>query len=145
MISMYIVQFWPLIHLPLSDLRSDQYSLSRYRKPANFSQNMALCHSNSTTIGQIANPTVGDERAAKTPQSTCWSCHDTIRTQIHHWRQSCRNGNTKPESGFNLAKEQWVYVWSGEQPSAIYPGWVALQFLTRTRALGLVPTWTNAG
>jgi hypothetical protein len=32
-----IVQFLPLFHLPISDLRSDQYLLSRRRKPENFS------------------------------------------------------------------------------------------------------------
>jgi len=38
-------------------------------------------NSDSTNIGPIANLTVGGDRAAKTAQSTYWSCHDMIRTE----------------------------------------------------------------
>ena len=44
-----------------------------------------LLHSDSTNIGQIANPKAGCARGAKTAQSTHWSCHDMIRTQILNW------------------------------------------------------------
>jgi hypothetical protein len=68
MISTQIVQFPPLFHRPLSDLRSDQFPPSRYRKPGNFAPNVLLFHSESMNIGPIANLTVGGERGAKTAQ-----------------------------------------------------------------------------
>jgi len=48
---------------------------------------LALNHSYSTNIGRIAILNAGGERAAKTAQSTYWSCHDSIRTQILNWSQ----------------------------------------------------------
>jgi len=85
------VQFQPLLHLPISYMWSDQYLSSRYRKPANFAENLLFFHSHSTNISRIANRIMGGERAARTAQSIYWSCHDTMRTQIHNWRQRCRN------------------------------------------------------
>ena len=38
MINTYIVQNWPLILLPHSDLQSEQYWFSRNQKPANFAK-----------------------------------------------------------------------------------------------------------
>jgi len=82
MINTYIVQFYPLFHLPLADLLSNRYSFGRYRKPMKFGWNIALFRHDSRNIGRIANVKLGCERAAKTAQSTYWSCHNTIRTQI---------------------------------------------------------------
>jgi len=81
MINMLIALFWPLIHLSLSDLRYDQYLFTCYQKPANFTFNFALLHSDSTYIRHIANLGAGGERAANTAQSIYWSCHAPIRTQ----------------------------------------------------------------
>ena len=102
----------PLFHLPVSDLWSDQYLLSHYRKLAHFSWNLPLYHSHSTNISRIANLDVGGERAARTAQSTYWSCPDMIRTQILNWSESCRNSKMEPGSGYKLAKKLRVYVWS---------------------------------
>jgi len=43
----------------------------------------------SANIGPIANLKAGGERAHKIAQFTYWSCHDTIRTQIVNWSQTC--------------------------------------------------------
>jgi len=72
-------------------MRCDQYSLSRYRKPANFPWKLHFLHSHSTNISRITNVKAGGEGAAKTAQSTYWSCYNMIRTQILNWSQSCRN------------------------------------------------------
>ena len=76
-----------LFHLPVSELWCNQYSLCCYRKPANFASNLMLFHSDSTNIGRIAILNAGGERAAKTAQSTYWTCHDSIRTQKLNWSQ----------------------------------------------------------
>jgi len=73
------------------DLQFDQYSLSRYRKRANFACNCALFKSDTTNIGWIANVKAGGERAPRTAQSAYWSWHDTIRTQILNYSQCYRN------------------------------------------------------
>jgi hypothetical protein len=88
---MWIVQFCGLFHLQLSELRSDQYSLSRDRKPANFTWNLALFHSDSMNIDRITNTKAGGERVHKPEQFTFWPCHDTIRTQILNGSERCRN------------------------------------------------------
>jgi len=59
-----IVQFWPRFHILLSNLRSDQYSVSRCRKPANFSENLRLFDSHSTNMGQMSNLKLAGERSA---------------------------------------------------------------------------------
>jgi hypothetical protein len=47
----------------------------------------------STTIGWIGNLNVGGQRVVHFVQSTYWSCHDTITTQILNYSPSCRNHN----------------------------------------------------
>jgi len=77
-----------VLYSPRSDLRSDQYWLSLHLQPANFASNLALFDSDSTNIVFIANMNAEGERAAKTAQSTYWSCHDIIRTQKLNCSQS---------------------------------------------------------
>jgi len=48
--------------------------------------------------------------AAYTSQFMYWSCHNTIRTQILNWSQSCRNHKLEPLSSFNVAKKPQVYA-----------------------------------
>jgi len=112
MIDMYIVQFEPLIHLPLSDLQSDQYSLSNFRNGANVPYNVIWFHRDSTIIGLIANLTAGGKRANKPAQSTYWSCHDMIRTQILIWTKIRGNRKMELRSRMNPAKKLRVYVCS---------------------------------
>jgi len=88
MFNTQIVKVSPQFHLPLSNWRSDQYSLSCYPTPSNFAENWELFHSDSTSIGWIANRKAGGETAANTAQSTYWSYHDTIRTQQLNLSQS---------------------------------------------------------
>jgi hypothetical protein len=85
------LQFYVLFPPTLTDLRSDQYSLSRDWKPVNFALHLALFHSKSTNVGRIATLKALGETAQKTAQSTCWQCYNTIRTQILNWRQRCKN------------------------------------------------------
>ena len=68
MINTYIVQFRALFHLPLSNMRSDQYSLSRDQKPAIFALYLALFHIDSTNIARIANLKAGGEGAHRTAE-----------------------------------------------------------------------------
>jgi len=86
-----MVQFYALFHLPLSDLRDDQYSLSCDQKLVNFASKLDLVHSDSTNIGQIANLKAGGERAHNTAPSTYWPYHNTIRTHILNLNQMSRN------------------------------------------------------
>ena len=60
-------------------------------KPAKFAWKSPSFHSHLMNISPIANLNVGGERGANTAQCTYWSCHDTIRTHILNWSQSCRN------------------------------------------------------
>jgi len=76
MISTHIVQFQAHFHLPRSDLRSEQYSLSCDPKPGTFPSNLALFHTDLTNICLVANLNAGGERADKTGQSRYWSSHD---------------------------------------------------------------------
>jgi len=101
MINTSIVQFCALFHLPLSDMRLDQYSLSGDRKLVILASDLAFFHSNSMNIGLIANLKAGGERAHKTAHFAYWSCHNTIRTQIHNWGQSWAElkGTVKSNSG----------------------------------------------
>jgi len=128
------VQFEPLFHLPISDLWSDQYSLSGYRKPGNFGWKLPLFHSHSRNISWIANLKAGDDRATRTAQSTFWSYPDTISTEILNWSESCRNRKY----------ETTVQVHPGQKTMGFCPVWV----ITPPRPgrcsfwLGLEPDWT---
>jgi hypothetical protein len=82
------VQFKPIFHLTLSELRSDRYSLSGCEISVDFNRNSRVLDSDSTNIGRIANLKAGGERAAKTAQSAYTSCHGTIRTQILNWSET---------------------------------------------------------
>ena len=84
MIYMYIMQFWMLFHPPFSNLQSEQYLLSCCDN-APF---LALFHSDSTNIAQIANRRPGGERTPKTAYFTYRTSCDTIRTQKPNWSQS---------------------------------------------------------
>ena len=64
MISMQIVQFWPLFHLPLSDLRLDQYSSNRGEITSLFGQYSRVFNSDSTNISPTANLRAEGERGA---------------------------------------------------------------------------------
>ena len=112
MINMQIVQVYPLFHLPLPDLRLDQNSLTCNRTPTNIAHRMEFLHYDSVNIGLIANLNSWGGRAANTAQSTYWSCHNTIRTQMLNWSHSCRKSWMEPQSGFNPAITPWVYVQS---------------------------------
>ena len=116
MFSTYIVQCKPLFHLPLPDLRSDEYTLSHYRNPTKFAENMLFFHSNSMNIGAIANLKAGGGRARKTAQSTYSSCHDKLGSQIINCSKSCRNLKMEQRCRYNPANKPWVYVWSWSQP-----------------------------
>jgi len=83
------VQHQSLFHLPLSDLRSDWYSLSGCEIKAQFKRNWRVFDRDPTNTCRIANLKPGGERATKTAQSTYWSCCDTIRTQILNWSKKC--------------------------------------------------------
>ena len=85
------MQFEALFHLPLSDMQYHQYSLGCYPKPTNFAWYLPSFHSHSMKISRIAKLKAGSQTTPKTAHSTYWSCHDTIRTQIHNWSQSCRS------------------------------------------------------
>jgi len=132
MVSTYIVQFYPLFHLPLSDLRSDQYWLSCCWKPANLAENMVLFHSDFTNIGQITNLKAGGERAHETAQFTYWPYHNTIITQILNWSQRCRNrifgtaGRFQPGQKPTVLcpvrvttppRQHWSGFWPGLEPN----------------------------
>jgi hypothetical protein len=82
------VQFKPIFHLQLSELRSDRYLLSGCEISVDFNRNSRVFDSDSTNIGRIANQKAGGERAAKTAQSAHTSCHGTIRTQILYWSET---------------------------------------------------------
>jgi len=138
MIRTYSVQNEPLFHLPLLDLQSDQYALSRYRKPANFAENLVLFHCDSTNIDLIANLKAGGGRARKTAQSTYSSCHDMLRSQILDWSGIFSNRKMEPRSGYNPANEPPVYVWSGNQPCQDKAGGVFGRIWKRTE-----PNWQS--
>lgn len=104
-------------YLPPSDLQSDRYLFSRYWTAATFAWITALFDSNSNTVGQIAKLTAAGDRAAKTAQSTFWSCHDPIGTMILKLSESWTNHNMEPWSLFNPAKKLPHYVLSRLQPS----------------------------
>jgi hypothetical protein len=110
---MYIVQCLPLFHLPLAELWSDQYSLSCYRKPANFAENIVLCHSDSTNIRPIANLKTGGARVATIAHTTYRSCHGMIKTEILNWREILMDLKIEPQYRNTVAKQPQVYVRSG--------------------------------
>jgi len=58
-------------------------------KRGNSKRNLRVFDCDSTNISQIPYLKGGGERARKTAQSTYWSCHNTMRTQIHNWSQIC--------------------------------------------------------
>jgi hypothetical protein len=101
MISMYIVQLYPIFHLPISLWRSGQYCLGWYWKHADFSRNVIFFYSDSKNIGPIANLTAAADCGTKTAQSAYWPCHDMIRTQILNMRESGRDHNPETRSGSN--------------------------------------------
>jgi hypothetical protein len=114
MICMQNVQNDYRFQHPLSDMRSDQYSWSRNRYPANFASNWPFCHRHSMNIGRIANLNAGGDSAHHSAQSTYWPCHSTIRIHILHWRQSCRNNKFGPAVRFK----------PGQIPTVLCPGWI---------------------
>jgi hypothetical protein len=63
-------------------------------------------------ISPIANLNAGGQTGAKTAQFTYRSCHDTIRTHILNWSQSCRNRI------FGTA----VRFQPGQIPAVLFPG-----------------------
>jgi len=69
------------------ELRCDQYSLCHYWKPAIFTSNLVIFHSNLRNIGRIAILNAGGERTAEITQATYCSCHDSIRTQNPNWSE----------------------------------------------------------
>ena len=89
---------------------------------------MALFHSNSANIGLIANRKAGGERAHISAQSTYWTCHDTIRTQILNWSQMCRNRIVWTAVRFEPGQKPTVLclVWETTPPrqsrSGFWPG-----------------------
>jgi hypothetical protein len=85
------VQFLRHFHLTISNMWSNQYSFSCYRKPTNFAYNCPYFHSHSTNISRIANLNAWGDIAVRAARSTYWSCHDTIRTQILNCSQSWWN------------------------------------------------------
>jgi hypothetical protein len=89
MISMQIVQFQPLFHLPLSDVWLNQYSLNYGEIKSYVERTLRVVDGDSTNIGPMANLGARGEWEAKSTQSTYLSYHDTIRTQIFNWRQNC--------------------------------------------------------
>jgi len=93
---------------------ADQYSLSRYPKPANFSYNLPFFHSHSPNISRITERKVGGERAARTAQFTYWSCYNTMLTQILNWKQMCRNRKIGTA----------VRLQPGRKPTGSCPVWV---------------------
>jgi hypothetical protein len=70
MINAQIVQFYALFHLPLSDLRCDEYSLNRCEVKPYMKEKSRVFDHNSTNIGQIAYLKAGGERAHRTAQFT---------------------------------------------------------------------------
>ena len=75
----------------------------------------------------MANRRAGGERAARTAQSTYWSCHDTMRAEILNWRQRCRNWK------FGNA----IQFQPGQKPTGLCPVWVTN--LPRHCGLGFWP------
>ena len=106
------MQFYELFHLPLSNMRSDEYSWSRDRKPANVAYKWHFFDIHSTNISQIANLNAAGERAPNSAHSMYWSCHSTIRTHILNWSQSCRNRKFGTMIRFQL----------GQIPAVLCPG-----------------------
>jgi len=80
---------WCPIHLPFSDLQSDQYSLSRYDIKLNITLKWPGFHHDSRTIDPIANQRMGDQRGHKTAYFTYRLCRDTMRTPILNWSNKC--------------------------------------------------------
>jgi len=76
------VQIDALIHLPFSDLRWDQYSLSRFDIKPKITPKWPGFHRDSMAIGPIANRRIGDERGHQTAYFTYRLCRDTMRTPI---------------------------------------------------------------
>jgi hypothetical protein len=74
---------------------------------ANWKRNSPGIILNSANIHCIAYLKVGGEREAKTAQSTYWSCHDTIRTQMLNWSE---------KSGLVMAR-----FWGGTRPKCNVP------------------------
>ena len=110
------MQFQPHFHLPLSDLRSDRYLWSPYRKPANFAQYLPSFHRHSMNISQIANLSIAGVEVVKLHNVQIH--HIKIRSELKHWIATWAVGTVKvePRSGSNLAQSSWFDVRSGKQP-----------------------------
>jgi len=102
MIYTYKMQFWTLSHHLVSDLRSDQYSLSHCTN----SRFSLFIHGNSINIDRIANWRQGGETACKTASFKYISYCDTIRTQIHNWSQCTEFAKMNLCCMYNTGKKQ---------------------------------------
>jgi len=122
------MQFWELFHLLVSDLGSEQYSLSHSWKPVIWSWFWVLCHSNPMNIDWIVNWRSGRERAPRTASFCYIPCCDTIWTRKCKCSQHCRNRIIEPQCGSNPAKDPLFYIRSGLQPhqgtAAPVVGWL---------------------
>jgi len=83
------VQIDALFQLLFSDLRSDQYSLSRFEIKLKITPKWPGFHCDSMTIGPIVNRRTGDERGHQTAYFPYRLCHDTISTQILNCSKKC--------------------------------------------------------
>jgi len=90
MIHTWNVQIDALFHLPFSDLRLHQYSLSCFEIKPNVAAKWLGFHRNSTSIDPIANRRMGDERGHQTAYFTYRLCRDMMRTPILNWSKKCR-------------------------------------------------------
>jgi hypothetical protein len=121
------MQFNTLIHLPFSDLRLVQYSLSCIEKTVILARLLSLFHSDSTNIDPNANVRTGDDVAKQSAHFTYRSRCDTTRIQILNCCQRHKNGQMEPRSGSkpsaNLAGTPHFRVnpWTGPSSPVPYP------------------------
>jgi len=101
-----------LFNLPISNLRSDHYSLSRFEKRSIFGF-ISLQLKNSD---RIANWRMGGEKACKTATFTYISYCDRITIQILNFSQSSEFVKLRLCCMINLVKKPSVYVRSWYQP-----------------------------
>jgi len=106
MIYSSMMQFWMLFHLPVSNLYSNQYSLSCSQTTPNIGH---FC-SDWKNIDRIANWRLGDEWASRTAYSRDISYCDTIRTQILNWSSSSVFAKMRLCSMINPGNKQWLEV-----------------------------------
>ena len=124
------MQFKPLFHLPISDMWSDQYSLSRNRKPASFAEISPVCIATQRiSVGSQ----IGMREAKERPElHNLHTDHVMIRWELNHFIGAkvvetviLNRGpvRTHPQT-------RWVPLHSGSQPGLESP----VQFQTRTVA-----------